>query len=221
MPTPRPSSAEVLEAIEALGVVAIIRLRDAARLRSVVDALAEGGVRAIEVTMTVPGAVDFIGDLARNLPTGCVIGAGTVIEDETARAVVDAGARFVVSPIFRRSVVNACRHLNAACMPGCFTPTEIFNAVDAGADVIKLFPATTLGPHFIKDMRALLPRLRLVPTGGVTVANAGEWIAAGAVAVGVGSALVDTALVDRGDFRALADRARRLVANVHAARGGR
>lgn len=214
--TPR---AGIATELETLGVVAVIRLRDAARLRAVVDALAEGGVRALEVTMTVPGAVALIGELAATLPPGFLLGAGTVTDADTARAVIDAGARFVVGPVFRREIIRVCHERDVPAIPGCFSPTEILDAHDAGADIVKVFPATCLGPQFIKDVRAPLPQVRLMPTGGVTIANAGDWIRAGAVAVGIGSALVDAAAIERNDFGAVTNNARQVVANVAAARG--
>jgi 2-dehydro-3-deoxyphosphogluconate aldolase/(4S)-4-hydroxy-2-oxoglutarate aldolase len=212
------SRAEVAAAIERLGVVAVIRMKDPAKLRAVFDALAEGGVRAIEVTMTVPGAVGLIEKLAATLPSDIVLGAGTVTDAATARAVIDAGARFVVGPVFRPEVMAACHERDVAVCPGCFTPTEILEAHDFGADIIKVFPATALGPQYIKDVRAPLPQVRLMPTGGVSLDNAGDWIRAGAVAVGVGSALLDTRAVDEGRFDVLTSNARRIVASVASAR---
>ena len=204
--------------IEALGVVAVIRLKDPATLRAVVHAMAEGGVRALEVTMTVPGAVGLIRDLAPVLPPGFLLGAGTVTNAETARAVIDAGAMFVVSPVFRPEVIRVCHEHDVAAMPGCFSPTEILAAHECGADIVKLFPATALGPQFIKDVRAPLPQVKLMPTGGVTADNAGEWIRAGAVAVGLGSALLDPRAIEGGRWDVITANARRVVANVAGAR---
>jgi 2-dehydro-3-deoxyphosphogluconate aldolase/(4S)-4-hydroxy-2-oxoglutarate aldolase len=204
--------------IEQLGVVAIIRMRDAGKLREVVDAIAEGGVRAIEVTMTVPDAIGLIAKLAASLPSTILLGAGTVTDAAPARAVIDAGARYVVSPVFRREVIDACHERDVAAAPGCFTPTEILDAHEHGADIVKVFPATALGPGFIKDVRAPLPQVRLMPTGGVTLDNAGDWIRAGAVAVGVGSALLDAQAIEDGRFEVLANNARRIVASVASAR---
>jgi 2-dehydro-3-deoxyphosphogluconate aldolase/(4S)-4-hydroxy-2-oxoglutarate aldolase len=209
---------DLVQQIQQLGVVAVIRMKDAAKLRRVVDAIAEGGVRAIEVTMTVPGAVELIRQLAPALPKEILLGAGTVTDAATARAVIDAGARYVVSPVFRREVIAACHERDVAVAPGCFTPTEILEAHDFGADIIKVFPATALGPQYIKDVRAPLPQVRLMPTGGVSLDNAGDWIRAGAVAVGVGSALLDTRAVDEGRFDVLTSNARRIVASVASAR---
>jgi 2-dehydro-3-deoxyphosphogluconate aldolase / (4S)-4-hydroxy-2-oxoglutarate aldolase len=212
------SRREIVDTIEQLGVVAIIRMKDAAKLREVFDALADGGVRAIEVTMTVPGAVSLIGKLAASLPSNLLLGAGTVVDPDTARAVIEAGARFVVSPVFRPDVVTECHKRGAAVAPGCFTPTEILDAHDLGADVVKLFPATALGPQFIKDIRAPLPQLKLMPTGGVSLDNAGDWIRAGAVAVGAGSALLDARAIEEGRLDVITANARRIVASVAAAR---
>jgi 2-dehydro-3-deoxyphosphogluconate aldolase/(4S)-4-hydroxy-2-oxoglutarate aldolase len=188
------------------------------RLRAVIEALADGGVRALEVTMTVPRAIELIADIAPTLPDDIIFGAGTVVDAETARRAIAAGARFVVSPVLRQSVIAACHELDVPAMPGCLTPTEILDAWDAGADVVKVFPATRFGPGYIKDVRAPLPHVKLMPTGGVTLDNAGEWIRAGAVAVGVGSALVDTTAIAAGDYAALTANARRIVANVQEAR---
>jgi 2-dehydro-3-deoxyphosphogluconate aldolase/(4S)-4-hydroxy-2-oxoglutarate aldolase len=208
----------VVRTIQDLGVVAVIRIRDAAKLRAVVDAIAAGGVRAIEVTMTVPGAVGLIATLAKSLPSEILLGAGTVLDAETARAVIDAGARFVVSPVLRPEVIVACHERGVPVAPGCFSPTEILDAHQRGADIVKVFPATALGPSYIKDVRAPMPQLKLMPTGGVTLDNAGDWIRAGAVAVGVGSALVDSKAIDEGRLDVLTGNARRIVASVASAR---
>ena len=208
----------VVAEVERAGIVAIIRMKDADKVRAVFDAIAEGGVRVIEVTMSVPGAVELIGQLAARLPPGCVLGAGTVLDGETARKVIGAGATFVVSPVFRREVIIACHAQEAAVMPGCFSPTEILDAWEAGADIVKVFPATALGPGFLKDVRGPLPQVKLMPTGGVTLDNAGDWIRAGAVAVGVGTALLDSGAIASGNFALLRANAERIVASVRRAR---
>jgi 2-dehydro-3-deoxyphosphogluconate aldolase/(4S)-4-hydroxy-2-oxoglutarate aldolase len=210
----------IRQAIEASGVVAVIRLQDARKARAVVDALAEGGVRALELTMTVPGAVRLIEEIAPALGKDFLIGAGTVLDPETARAVILAGAWFVVGPVYNEAVVRLCHRYDVPAMPGCFTPTEILTAWEAGADIVKVFPATPLGPSFFRDVRGPLPQVRLMPTGGVSLANAGEWIKAGAVAIGVGTALVDSAAVAEGRFAAITERARQFIAAVAAARSG-
>jgi 2-dehydro-3-deoxyphosphogluconate aldolase/(4S)-4-hydroxy-2-oxoglutarate aldolase len=204
--------------LERLGVVAVIRMKDAEKLRAVVDAIASGGVRAIEVTMTVPGAITLIAKLAASLSKDIVLGAGTVTDAATARAVIDAGARFVVGPVYRPEVISACTDRDVAVAPGCFTPTEILDAHERGADIVKVFPATALGPQFIKDIRAPLPQVKLMPTGGVSLDNAGDWIRAGAIAVGVGSALLDAKAIEEGRLDVLTNNARRIVTSVASAR---
>jgi 2-dehydro-3-deoxyphosphogluconate aldolase/(4S)-4-hydroxy-2-oxoglutarate aldolase len=209
---------QVVGKVAAAGIVAVIRLNDPQKLRAVVDAIGAGGVRALEVTMTVPGAVELIRELAPTLPAGFLLGAGTVLDRLTALRVINAGAQFVVSPVFRTAVIDACHERDVPAMPGCFTPTEILEAWDAGADVVKVFPATALGPAFFKDVRGPLPHVKLMPTGGVTLDNAGDWIRAGAIAVGVGTALLNADAIATGDYGALRTNAERIVANVRAAR---
>lgn len=214
-----PARADVVAQIEASGIVAVIRLADPAALRQVVDALVAGGIRSLEVTMTVPGAIDHIRHLAPTMPAGFLLGAGTVTDAATVHKVVDAGATFIVSPVFRPSAVAAAHERGVAVIPGCLSPTEILDAWEAGADLVKVFPATSMGPGYLRDVHGPLPQVKLVPTGGVTVANAGEWIRAGAAAVGIGTALLDKAAIAAGRFDAIAENAKRLVANVRAARG--
>jgi 2-dehydro-3-deoxyphosphogluconate aldolase / (4S)-4-hydroxy-2-oxoglutarate aldolase len=208
----------VLAEVERCGVVAIIRMKDPGRLAGVVDALLEGGVRVLEVTMTVPGAVELIRGLASTLPPELVLGAGTVLDVGTAERVIDAGAKFLVTPVLRLPVIDVARRRGVPIMPGCFSPTEILTAWDAGADIVKVFPATALGPGFLKDVHGPLPQVKLMPTGGVSVENAGDWIRAGAVAVGVGSALLDTQAIAAGQFGKIADNARHMIENVAKAR---
>jgi 2-dehydro-3-deoxyphosphogluconate aldolase/(4S)-4-hydroxy-2-oxoglutarate aldolase len=213
------SRSEIVGEIERLGVVAVIRLQDPASLRGVVDALAEGGVRALEVTMTVPRAIELIGELAPTLPGDFLLGAGTVLDADTAHRAVRAGAQFIVSPVFRPAVIDAGHEDGVPVMPGCFTPTEILSAWEAGADVVKVFPATSVGPSYLKDIKGPLPQVKLMPTGGVSIDNAGDWLRAGAVAVGVGSALLDAKAIAAKQYDVITDGARRIVANVRAARG--
>ena len=212
------SRSAITQEIESLGVVAVIRMKEPDRLRAVVDALAAGGVRALEVTMTVPRAIELIGEIAATLPSSFWLGAGTVVDADTATRVIDAGARFIVSPVFRPEVIEAAHKRDVPAIPGCMTPTEILAAWDAGADVVKVFPATALGPGFLKDVRGPMPHVKLMPTGGVTLDNAGEWIRAGAVAVGVGTALLDASAIASGNYRVLEANARRIIDNVRAAR---
>jgi len=210
--------AAVVRAIEESGVVAIIRMQDAAKVPFVVRALTAGGVRALEITMTVPGAVDSIRSVSATLADDVLIGAGTVCDAATAAKVIDAGAQFVVAPVFDPDTIRACHERDVPIMPGCFTPTEMHSAWRLGADIIKVFPATRLGPGFLKDVRAPLPQLKLMPTGGVTPENAGDWIRAGAVAVAIGSALVDVSAAAANDFGSIEAAARLAIDNVRAAR---
>ncbi|HUL43808.1 MAG TPA: bifunctional 4-hydroxy-2-oxoglutarate aldolase/2-dehydro-3-deoxy-phosphogluconate aldolase [Bacteroidota bacterium] len=210
------SKAKVLDTLLERGIVAVVRLSDGRKLRSVVEAIAAGGVNCIEITMTVPGAIGVISDLAANAPGDVLIGAGTVLDPETALAVIRAGAEFVVSPIFNPEVIEVCKTEERACIPGCFSPTEIYTAWKAGADIIKVFPARSLTPRFLRDIAGPLPGIRLMPTGGVTIENAGEWKAAGAVAIGIGTELLEKKAIAEGRFAELTDRAKRLVQNYHA-----
>jgi 2-dehydro-3-deoxyphosphogluconate aldolase/(4S)-4-hydroxy-2-oxoglutarate aldolase len=210
---------QTVQEIEAGGVVAVIRLQQADHVRAVIDALMEGGVRALELTLTVPGAVRLIEQIAPTLPKEFLLGAGTVLDADTARHVILAGAKFVVGPVFRRDVITMAHRYDVAVMPGCFTPTEILDAWESGADVIKVFPATALGPGFFKDVRGPLPQVRMMPTGGVSKDNAGDWIKAGAVAIGVGTALVDATAVKERRFDAITKNAVHFITAVSAARG--
>ena len=209
--------ADVVKRIEQEGVVAVVRLPDAKLGREVAKALIAGGISAIEITMTVPNAVELIAELSSAVPEA-LIGAGTVTDATTARDVIAAGARYVVSPVFRPAVIEACKECDVPAMPGCFSPTEILTAWEMGADVVKLFPATALGPSFIKDLRGPFPSIKIMPTGGVSIDNAADWIRAGAVAIGVGSALVDPKAVQAGRFDIVTDNARAFTAAVRGAR---
>jgi 2-dehydro-3-deoxyphosphogluconate aldolase / (4S)-4-hydroxy-2-oxoglutarate aldolase len=216
--TGNPGRGAIVAAIESTGVVAVVRVNDAGAFREVSAALIEGGVRAIEVTMTVPRAVALIESLAVSGPGDLIVGAGTVLDAETARQVILAGARFVVGPVLRPAVIELGHRYDVAVMPGCFTPTEILTAWEGGADIVKVFPATVLGPAFFRDVRGPLPQVRLMPTGGVTRENAGDWIAAGAVALGVGTALVDAKAVSARRFDLLSANARHFIDAVRVAR---
>lgn len=208
----------IVARIEAAGVVAVIRTSDPSKLAPLFAALADGGVAAIEITTTVPEPFKAIARAARQMPADVLVGAGTVLDPETAKRAVAAGAVFIVSPVASTAIVEAAQALGAAAIPGCFSPTEIWTAWQTGADAVKVFPATSLGPQYVRDLRAPLPQLRLVPTGGVSLENAGAWIRAGAMAVGVGTALVDTAAVARADWTAISRRARHFVDAVAEAR---
>jgi len=193
------------------GVIAVLRARAATSVSPIARALHAGGVRALEITLTTPGAVETIAALS-GADDGMLVGAGTVLDAAAARSVLDAGARFVVSPTLEPDVIRVCLDRNIPSIPGAFTPTEILAAWRAGASLVKLFPAAAVGPGFVRDLRGPLPELRIVPSGGVTLENTGEWIRAGAAAVSVGSALFAAPPAD------LTGRARAYVAAVQAAR---
>lgn len=208
---------EVLKKITESGVVAVIRMKDTQRLQKVIEAVRKGGVKAIEITMTVPNAVEVIRAMAASKPDDVVLGAGTVTDVDTAKAVIDAGAQFIVGPVLNLEIIKLCRESGIACMPGCYTPTEIFMAWQAGADVVKVFPATSLGPRYLKDIAGPFPQIKMMPTGGVSVDNVGEWIAAGAVAAGIGSDLLDKKAIDEERYDVLTERAARMTENVRIA----
>jgi len=208
-----------LQTIERERVLAVVRLEDAAPLVPVIEALAAGGVRIVEVTVTIPGALEAMAALGAKLERRVLMGAGSVLDAETARLAILAGARFVVGPTFRPAVVELCHRYDVLAIPGAYTPTEILSASEAGADLVKLFPAVALGPGYLKNVLGPLPDVRLVPTGGVTAENAAELLDAGAVAVGVGGSLIDGAAVARGDYARVTEAARRLTSAISAARG--
>ncbi|MCZ7542948.1 MAG: bifunctional 4-hydroxy-2-oxoglutarate aldolase/2-dehydro-3-deoxy-phosphogluconate aldolase [Anaerolineae bacterium] len=207
-----------LELIRKTGVIAIMRTQSSEQLLHAAEAIRAGGVCAIEVTMTTPGALSVIEQAAARFDHDVLFGAGTVLDAESARAAILAGAQFVVAPAFKPAVVELCRRYSVPVMPGAYTPTEVIAAWEAGADMVKVFPATVGGPEFIKALRAPLPQIELVPVGGVDVDNTADFIRAGASAVGVGSALINQKLLDAGDFAALTERARKFVQAVACGR---
>jgi 2-dehydro-3-deoxyphosphogluconate aldolase/(4S)-4-hydroxy-2-oxoglutarate aldolase len=210
----------VLRALEETGVVAVIRVDDPTDLLEVSRALAEGGVRMVEITLTVPGALDIIAAVSRQLGEAVLIGAGTVLDAATARMAILAGASFVVGPCFDRETVDLCKLYDIAVMPGCITPTEIVAAWKAGADVVKIFPGRLGTPGYFQDLKGPLPHVRMMPTGNVDLKTAPEYLKAGAVAVGVGKALVDVAAVKSRQFGVITENARTFRRLVADARGG-
>ncbi len=207
-----------LTAIAESGVVAVIRTSSASELINICTAVASGGIVGVEITMTSPGALDAIREAAAVLNGKAIIGAGSVLDAETARQCILAGADFIVGPTFNLEMVQMCRRYSKIVIPGAFSPTEIINAWQAGADVVKVFPATKLGPSFFKDVLGPLPQVKLTPTGGVDLENMGEFLKAGAVFVGVGSSLVDKNLVAQGKWDELTMRAAQFVAEARRAR---
>ena len=209
---------EQLRLMEETGVVAVIRTQDGGELVSICEALVAGGVLAVEITMTSPGALEAIYQASKVLGGKAIIGAGSVLDGETARAALLAGADFLVSPVLRQDVITMAKRYGKIVIPGAFSPTEILTAWEAGADVVKVFPATKLGPEFFKDIRGPLPQVKLTPTGGVNLGNLGQFLQAGAVFVGVGSALVNRDIVARRDWAALSVLGAQYIAAVKQAR---
>lgn len=208
----------IIQQIESTGVVAIIRAKDSDQLIEVVNALREGGVTCIEVTMTTPNALEVIKEARVACGDSAAIGVGTVLDSETARAAILAGAQFVVAPILDLPTVETCRRYGVPVMPGALTPTEIVRAWQAGADFVKVFPTSTLGATYIKDLRGPLPQIRLLPTGGVTLDTVADFIKAGCSAVGVGGALVSSQALKNRDFAAIRTTAVEFLERVKKAR---
>jgi 2-dehydro-3-deoxyphosphogluconate aldolase/(4S)-4-hydroxy-2-oxoglutarate aldolase len=202
------------------GIVAIVRSNDPGPLVEVVQALADGGATVAEVTLTVPNALEIIREAKARLGDRVLLGAGTVLDTETARAALLAGAEFIVAPGLNVDVVRLCRRYDKLVMPGAFTPTEVLAAWEAGADIVKVFPADVLGPAFFKALRGPLPQVKLMPTGGVDLTTAGEYLKAGAVCLGVGGQLVDPRLLESRDFARLTALARQFVEIVKKHRSG-
>jgi 2-dehydro-3-deoxyphosphogluconate aldolase/(4S)-4-hydroxy-2-oxoglutarate aldolase len=210
----------VLERITATGVIPVIRAQSPDEAAAAIAALQAGGLSVLEITMTVPNAVDLIADVTRRAPDA-LVGAGTVLDSRTARACIRAGARFVVSPALNPDTIRTCRDEGVVVLPGALTPTEVVTAWRAGADLVKVFPAGAVGgPSYIRALKAPLPDIRLVPTGGVNLQTAKDFIKAGASALGVGADLVDLAALRRGDDALVTERTRQFLALVQQARNG-
>ena len=201
----------VLDIIQKHKIVAIVRLDDLSTAQHITEALVEGGIRAIEFTLTNPDAVKTIAAMRKTVDEAVAIGAGSVITVDQVRAVADAGAQFVVSPVSKQDVISACLERDLPAMPGAFTPTEIQQAWEWGASVVKVFPANHLGKRYIKDVKAPLPHLRLMPTGGINSDNLCEFLDLGAFAVGVGSSLINNDAVADRDWNRLRKNAERYV----------
>src|SRR5437667_387648 len=182
------------------GIVAVVRSPDSQQLVEVARALADGGVRAVEITMSVPDALDVLRQVRQALGDRVVLGAGTILDPESARAALLAGAEYIVAPTLNLDVIRLCRRYDKIVIPGAFTPTEILTAWEAGADIVKVFPAESVGPAFFKAMRGPLPQIRLMPTGGVDLDTAADFLKAGAYCLGVGGQLVDPKAVAEGNF---------------------
>ena len=208
---------KVLARITDVGIVAVVRAENADTAKRVVDACIEGGVAAIEITFTVPRAHAVIEEIARSYkPEDIILGAGTVMDSETARVALLSGAEYIVSPYLNIETVKLCNRYRAACMPGAMTVKEVAEAMQAGADIVKVFPGELFGPKIIKAIKGPIPYAKMMPTGGVGLDNVGEWIKAGAVAVGAGSSL--TAGAKTGDYKKITETGREFIKRIKEAR---
>lgn len=210
---------KILAQIRKSGIVPVIRAASHAEAESVVEAIIKGGINVLEITMTIPKAVDLIEKLTRDYQADALVGAGTVLDARAAQNCFDAGAKFIVSPLFDAATVEFCRARDIAVMPGAMTVTEIYNAWQAGADAVKIFPANSLGgANYLKAVKTVLPEVELMPTGGVTLKTTADFLRAGAIAVGVGGELVDLEAVRRGQAHLLTATAREFINIVKATR---
>ena len=199
----------LLDRILDCGIVAVVRAPSAEQAFKAIDAAVAGGVNVVEVTFTVPGALDIIKEMAGKKSEDVILGAGTVLSAESAADAIDAGAQFIVSPNTDLATIEATKSKGVPSFPGAMTPTEVVTAWEAGGDVIKIFPGNIVGPQYLKDLHGPLPDIPLMPTGGVNLDTARTWLENGAVALGVGGALIDKKLMAAGDFGEIRNRARK------------
>ena len=212
------SKPEIIDRIVNPGIVAIIRADSCEQLMGAAEALYEGGVTGMEVTMTTPNALQVINDVAKRFGNKVLIGVGTVLDTETCRAAILAGSQFVVTPVTRPEVIKMCNRYGIPIAAGAYTPTEALTAYEAGADFVKIFPADQLGPTYIKNILAPMPQLQIIPTGGVTVATVDAFIKAGCVALGAGSSLVSKDILKNQDWKRLTETAAAFVEAIKKAR---
>ena len=201
------------------GLIPVVRAESSDIAMRAIDAIKEGGISVLEITMTVPGAIRVIEEVARRFGEDAIVGAGTVLDAETARVCILAGAQFIVSPALDLDTISCCRRYSIPVMPGAMTPSEVVTAWKAGADFVKVFPANAVGgASYIKSLKAPLPQVELVPTGGVSLKTAADFIKAGAAALGVGADLVDTAALRKGEDKVISERAKQFIEIVKSAR---
>ena len=211
---------DVIKQIRDTGIIPVVRANSADDAMSAIDAIREGGVSVLEITMTVPGALNVIAQVAARYGDNVIVGAGTVLDAETARACILNGAQFVVSPALNLETIACCRKYGIVVLPGALTPTEVVAAWTAGADFVKVFPAGSLGgASYIKSLKAPLPQIEMVPTGGVSMKTAADFIKAGSSALGVGADLVDLKAIRDGQLSVITERAKQYVEIVREARG--
>ena len=213
------TKSDVLRQIKDTGVIPVVRATTADEAMRAIDAIREGGIAVLEITMTVPNAIAVIEEVTNRFGSDALVGAGTVLDAETARACISAGAQFIVSPALNMETVAYCREQDVAVMPGALTPTEVVQAWDAGADFVKVFPAGAVGgASYLRALKAPLPYIELVPTGGVSLKTAADFIRAGAAALGVGADLVDIKAIREGQAALITERAKQFIHIVHEAR---
>lgn len=213
------SKADILKQIEELGLVPVVRASSSDEAMQVIEAIKAGGVNVLEITMTVPGAVRVIEKVADKYGSDVLVGAGTVLDPETTRACLLAGAQFIVSPALNLDTIAMCHRYSAPVMPGVLTPTEVITAWSAGADIVKIFPCGSVGgASYIKNLKGPFPQVKMIPTGGVSLATAADFIKAGASALGVGTDLVDVKAIRAGNAGVVTERARQFVQIVKDAR---
>jgi len=212
------SRSDIVKKISDKGAIAVIRLKEGNKFNKVTDAIFKGGVVTVELTMTTPDAFNVLENAVKECNNEIVFGMGSVLNAADAQRAIDSGADFIVSPIFKTELIETAHKNDKPAKPGCFSPSEIQNAYEAGADIIKIFPADVLGMIFFKGIKAPLPHLRLMPTGGVTLTNGGDWLRAGACVVGIGSALIDNEAVEEENYSLLTENARILMQSIASAR---
>lgn len=211
---------QVLQTILDSGIIAVIRAENTEQLLNISQALCEGGVKALEVTMTTPGAIEIIHEVSKQVKgSDAIVGVGTVLDTETCRAAILAGAEFVVGPCLNLEIIKMCRRYSVVCIPGTYTPTEILAAWEAGADIVKVFPADNLGPQYFKALLGPLPQIRLTPTGGVDLNTITGFIQAGACCVGAGSNMIPRKALAEKDWKSITTIAKEFVLKIKEARG--
>ena len=207
---------QILDEIFKRKAVAVLRVKEEDKLKKVIQAIAAGGVSVAEITMTVPNAIKLIEKMSKELDENIIIGVGSVLNKLTTEDAIKAGAKYVVSPILKKEIIEMAQKYDVPVMPGCFTPTEIYSAFEMGADIAKVFPADVVGMPFFKAILAPMPHLKLMPTGGVSLTNAGDWLKAGACAVGIGSALLDDKAIKEENYLKLTENAKTIMNSINS-----
>ena len=207
---------QILNEIFKRKAVAVLRVKEEDKLKKIIRAIADGGVSVAEITMTVPNALKLIEKISNELDENIIIGVGSVLSKQTAEDAIKAGAKYVVSPILKKEIIEMAQKYDVPVMPGCFTPTEIYSAFEMGADIAKVFPADIVGMPFFKAILAPMPHLKLMPTGGVSLTNAGDWLKVGACAVGIGSALLDDKAIKEENYLKLTENAKIIMNSINS-----